>query len=384
MLKKSTYLIVGILVLIIGTSAVLLNNTPQPPTGYTGAFSPALTCANVGCHGNGDPNAGSGSVTVSGLPATYAPNTAYPFSLTITNPAATRTKWGFAISAKGPGGTTIGSFSTTNNNPALDTAAVNNTGLFPGELQSYMAPLIAASTSYTYRSLIWTSPATGSGTVTFYFAGNAANGDGINTALDSVYIGTHTSTQSVLPITLYAFSAVIKNNNVLLSWQTSQEINSNYFTIEKSYDNKSFSDIGRIEASGNSSLSRMYSFTDNDPSYFEKPIYYRLAMVDKDGKKAYSKISNVLLKATATFIKGIYPNPLKAGNVLHVNFVSKESQLLLVKLIDNTGRLVKNTEISADKGSNILDIDIPGIAAGNYKLIIKSDGGLFQQSLLIR
>ncbi len=383
MLKKSTYLIVGILVLIIGTSAVLLNNTPQPPTGHTGVLAPSLTCANAGCHGTGNPNTGSGSVTVLGLPATYAPNTAYPFSLTITNPGATRTKWGFAISAKGPGSTTIGSFSTTNNNAVTDTAAVNTIGSFPGELTHYMAPLVPASTSYTYSNLIWTSPAAGGGTVNFFFAGNAADGDA-TIAGDFIYTGTKTSTESVLPITLYSFSTVVKNNSVLLSWQTAQEINSDHFTIQKSNDNRQFDDIGKIDASGNSSIIKNYSFTDDNPSSFEKPIYYRLAMVDKDGAKIYSKIANVILRATSTFIKGIYPNPLRAGSTLHVNFVSKDGEIVFVKLIDNAGRLVKNNQISVQKGSNILDIKMPESSTGNYKLIIKSGAGLMHEPVMIR
>lgn len=367
---------------MIGASSVLLNNSPQPPTGYTGVVSSSITCANSGCHGNADPNAGSGSVMVSGLPATYAPNTAYPFSLTITN-GATRTKWGFSISAKGASGT-IGTFSTTNNNAVLDTAAVNNTGAFPGELTHYNAPLITANTSYTYTNLIWTSPASGNGNVTFYFAGNAANGDGIATSADSVYIGTKTSTESVLPITLYSFNASVKSNTVLLSWQTALEINSDHFTIQKSYDNSTFNDIGKIGATGNSSLAKEYTFTDDNPSYFERPIFYRLAMVDKDGSKTYSKIANVVLRATSTFIKGIYPNPLKAGSTLHVNFVSKNGEIVFLRLIDNAGRLVKNTQINVQKGSNILDIKMPESITGNYKLIIKSNAGLMQEPLMIR
>ncbi|HEV8082151.1 MAG TPA: T9SS type A sorting domain-containing protein, partial [Chitinophagaceae bacterium] len=173
-------------------------------------------------------------------------------------------------------------------------------------------------------------------------------------------------------------------NNVILSWQTSQEINSDHFTVQKSNDNRQFDDIGKIDASGNSSIAKNYSFTDDNPSFFEKPIYYRIAMVDKDGAKIYSKITNVVLKATSTFIKGIYPNPLRAGSILHVNFVSKDDEIVFVKLIDNAGRLVKSNQIGVQKGSNILDVKMPQSSTGNYKLIIKSGAGLMHEPVMIR
>ena len=376
MLQKSTYVILLILIFIGGTSAVMYSFTP--PAGSTGV-SPGVTCSNngAGCHFNALGENVNGSVTATGLPIIYTPNSpAINFSVTIAHNTADRRKWGFSIVAVNSTGTAIGTFNSTNPN-----AAINGNDPNGKELSHFNAPLTALSSSYVFDNLTWTPPSTGMGRVTFYIAAVAADAFS-GSGGDFVY--TTNTVSSPLPITLNAFNAISKNDNVLLSWQTSQEINSNYFTIQKSYDNKSFNDIGKIDASGNSNFSRNYSFIDNDPSYFEKPIYYRLAIVDKDGKKVYSEIKNVILKATATFIKGIYPNPVRSGSTLHINFVSKENQILLVKIIDNTGRLVKNKEINADKGSNILDVDIPGLAAGNYKLIIKSNGGLIQQSLLIR
>ncbi|MEO6221165.1 MAG: choice-of-anchor V domain-containing protein [Ginsengibacter sp.] len=376
MLQKSTYLIVFVLIFVVGTSAVL--SSFRPPQGATGA-TPGVTCSNqsVGCHSSFPDNSGGGSVTVTGLPTIYTPGVTYNFSLTITHGLADRTRWGFSILANNSGGTTIGSFSSTNPNASPNGAELSHGS---ATIPSF-APVTPAQSAYTFDNLSWTAPATDIGPVTFYYAGVAADNAG-GAAGDYVY--TASSISASLPITLYSFNAVVKNSTVLLSWQTAQEINSNYFTVQKSYDNRQFNDIGKIGASGNSSLVKNYSFTDDDPSYFEKPIYYRLAMIDKDGAGIYSKIANVVLRANATFIKGIYPNPLKAGNMLHVNFVSRENQMLSVKLIDNAGRLMKSKEISANKGSNILNIEMPIAAPGNYKLIIKSSEGLIREPLMIR
>lgn len=376
MLQKSTYVILLVLIFIVGTSAVLSSFTP--PAGSTGV-TPGVTCSSngTGCHNTSLDNSGGGTVTVTGLPLIYTPNSAaINFSVTVSHGVADRTRWGFSIVAVNSSGTAIGTFNSTNPN-----AAINSNDPAAKELSQFNAPITAASISYVFDNLTWTPPAIDMGPVTFYVAGVAANANG---ASSSDFVYTSNTIISSLPITLYAFNAAIKNNNVLLSWQTSREINSNYFTIQKSYDNRQFNDIGKIDASGNSSLTKNYSFTDDNPSFFEKPIYYRLAMVDKDGAKIYSKIANVVLRATSTFIKGIYPNPLRAGNTLHVNFVSKDDEIVSLKLIDNAGRLVKNTQISVQKGSNILDVKMPETASGNYKLIIKSNAGLIHEPLIIR
>ncbi len=390
MLQKSTYILVLIVIFIVGTSAGLYSHIPpqhstskttgvffsfRPPQGYTGATS-GMTCGNVGCHNSFAVNSVGGNVNVVGLPTVYTPGATYNFSLTITHGAADRTRWGFSIAARNTLNTvSLGTFSSTNPN-----ASPNGNELSHGALPSTTAPITAAQNSYTFNNLEWTAPLAG-GAVTFYFAGVASDNANAN-AGDYVY--TASTTSGALPISLYSFDAVVKNNNVLLSWQTAQEINSNYFKIQKSEDNSQFIDIGKVDASGNSSLAKSYSFTDNNPFYFEKPIYYRLEMVDKDGSKTYSKIENIVLKATSTYIKSIYPNPLKAGSTLHVNLVSKDNEVVLIKLIDNDGRLIKSMELNAQKGSNILDVRMPVNAIGNYRLVVNSSAGVIQEPLIIR
>ncbi len=376
MLKKSTYFIVSILVLIVGTSAVLYS--PRPPQGYTGAPGGFGTCGNAGCHNSFPVNSGGGNISVSGLPTVYTPGMKYTFSLTISHGAADRKRWGFSIAARKSSdpAMAIGTFSSSN-----DTASLNGSELSHGNGSTLSAPVTVAQMSYTFTKLEWTAPAAGSGAVTFYFAGNAA--DDINGSLGD-YIYTASTMSAPLPITLYSFSTTVKNSSVLLSWQTTQEINSDHFVIQKSTDNSQFNDIGKVGAAGNSSLAKNYSFTDDNPASFEKPIFYRLEMVDKDGSKTYSKIENVVLKATSTYIKSIYPNPLKSGNILHINLVSKENEMIFLKLIDNNGRIIKSMEMNAEKGSNILNVNMPVSSTGNYKLMIKSSAGIAHESLLIR
>ena len=191
-----------------------INFSGQPPTERTGATGSYCTS----CHTGNARNAAGGSVALTGLPVGgYVPNQTYPLSLTITHASANRTRWGFSIAAVNAGGAPLGTFSTTNAN-----AATNDT-----ELSHNDAVSTSAQASYTYNNLSWRAPATASGTVNFYFVGNAANGSG--SGGDFIYSGT---TNLALPISLKSINAAQQNGVVTLNWQTINELNAQYFEVE--------------------------------------------------------------------------------------------------------------------------------------------------------
>jgi hypothetical protein len=165
-----------ILASIFSLSAGLLSSS-QPPTGHTGATS-GITCAD--CHSGSALNATGGSVVINGLPATYTPGSVYPFSVTITHGVSDRTRWGFAVRAVGSGNNDVGTFSVV----APSNAVPNER-----ELGHINAPVTTAGTTYTFSNLRWTAPANPSAqeqAITFYVAGNAANGD-FSTTGDNIY-----------------------------------------------------------------------------------------------------------------------------------------------------------------------------------------------------
>ncbi|MFY7963915.1 MAG: hypothetical protein ACOVO1_03370 [Chitinophagaceae bacterium] len=94
------------------------------------------------------------------------------------------------------------------------------------------------------------------------------------------------TTPSVLPLTLSSFFASLQNNVTHLSWQTEQEINTSYFSVEYSNNATEYKSIAIINASGNSNSLKNYSA--NHTINIEPNHYYRLKMIDKDGKFTYS------------------------------------------------------------------------------------------------
>ncbi|MEO6671638.1 MAG: hypothetical protein ABIN36_19295 [Ferruginibacter sp.] len=177
----------------------------------------------------------------------------------------------------------------------------------------------------------------------------------------------------VQPVVLTSFTASVKNYDVLLNWQTASEVNSSHFSIERSLDGQTFAGIGRVNAQGFSSVKVNYNFTDNKPVNFDKPTYYRINMVDRDGTSKYTKIISIILKANGSFVQSVYPNPVEAGKTLHTSFIADAAQTVSISFVNAVGQVSYNQHFQAAKGINDFKIAIPaGVSTGVNFLLIRS------------
>lgn len=114
----------------------------------------------------------------------------------------------------------------------------------------------------------------------------------------------------VLPVKFISFTAAKKQSGVYLNWKTTGEINTAYFTIEKSNNGYNFFTIGKVGAGSTNTMVNSYSFTDTASNTAK--VYYRIKQVDADGKFVYSNINALPFEQTKV---RIYPNPGPAGKV---------------------------------------------------------------------
>ena len=125
-----------------------------------------------------------------------------------------------------------------------------------------------------------------------------------------------TSQLNALPLTLLNFNGRPYSGYNQLQWKTADETNTKEFILERSTDASTFTAIATIAAAGAGNNS--YSF--KDPISFSGKLYYRLKMVDVDGKYTYSAI--VTMTNTGNNGASLYPNPvndvayLQTGNDL--------------------------------------------------------------------
>lgn len=93
----------------------------------------------------------------------------------------------------------------------------------------------------------------------------------------------------MLPISLNYFNAYQDNEKVNIIWETSSELNNDFFTIERSTDAKCFVPIGKVNGNGTTNMINYYSWSDYYP--LNGIAYYRLRQTDYN---AVSKVFNVV------------------------------------------------------------------------------------------
>lgn len=165
---------------------------------------------------------------------------------------------------------------------------------------------------------------------------------------------------NILPISLISFSASLKGGGVELDWETSSEINNDYFEIERSQNSLNYERIGSVIGGGNSSLNRKYSFVDEIP--LGGVSFYRLKQVDYDGvfinyppKKINFKTSVLSLLA--------YPNPVEDYVNISYN-ISNGVYANSIGICDMYGQLILTRNIS--KVEDVLKLDITQLSPGSY------------------
>lgn len=364
-MKKIYFVSTLVCCIVLLQSGINSNNySSVPPTGYTGATGNYCTS----CHSSFALNTAGGSVSVAGLPSGgYIPSTAYPLQISISHSAANRKKWGFSIKAVNSVGASIGTFSSTNGN-----AAVNGT-----ELSHNNAVTTVSSSSYTYTNLKWTAPASASGNVTFYYVGNAASGTGDGSSGDYIYAG---SSVLSLPIELASFTSSMTNNETLLKWQTVTEINSNYFEVQRSDDGQFFFTIGKVNALGNSNIPANYSFTDQKLSNNSGSlIFYRLKLVDKDGTERLSNNISIKPVISGITIKNLYPTIIRKNDQINVDIISDKTQKIDITILDELGRNLQQFSNSLVQGNNSIKFT-PNFQNSKNVIFVKFSSKDFQQT----
>ncbi len=251
------------------------------------------------------------------------------------------------------------------------TNTTNNTSGF--DLQNSQASIVLLSHPQTRINLKGQNIFT-SGTASFGTS-SPATGTVMGPASASSGRTSPFFTNVVLPVKLSEFKLTSQGGKVLLSWTSEQEINSEKFEIERSSDSKSWNTIGSVNASGNVSVSKSYSFTDANP--INGSNYYRLKMIDLDTKFEYSSIKTVNI--SASFQVASNPNP--ASNVLNVSISSQNLNSYSIKLFNRTGQLVHSQKV---RGSiTKTPVVITNYPEGSYFLEISDDRGFKQVNKVV-
>lgn len=184
----------------------------------------------------------------------------------------------------------------------------------------------------------------------------------------------HVGASPAFPTELLDFTAHQEGEQVFLDWTTATETNSDYIAIERNIDGSAnFTQIGTVQAQGNSTTLRHYQFIDDQPTVGTN--YYRLKLVDQDGQYSYSNIVDATFFAVAQF--NLYPNP--TDNTFYLNLQSQETQRVKFSLFDTNGRRVIE-KVWDSQGNDIQAFDLEEFPDGIYFYRIIGDAGAWDKS----
>lgn len=177
-----------------------------------------------------------------------------------------------------------------------------------------------------------------SGSLGTGMAGNITNAYGCpppfgNDVARSFTFGSTSQSRNALPVEMISFAAKTRNEAVYIEWRTANEINSDYFEVERSSDGFNFEVIEEVAAAGNSIVEQSYLSIDKNPSELN---YYRLRQVDLDGTYTYSDI--IVLSVENGGKPVLFPNPvINEINLYTEGYSTGEVQ---VTIYDQRGRSV--------------------------------------------
>jgi hypothetical protein len=183
---------------------------------------------------------------------------------------------------------------------------------------------------------------------------------------------------ATLPLKLFSFNAALNNNEVVLKWATTDEINVSHFTIEKSTDGINFTSAGFKTADRNTKNS--YTFSDN-VALQTANVYYRLRSIDFDGRNEVSEIRIIKLGKTSGKDISIntYPNPVT--NEIRVNVpASWQNKKVTYEVLNTSGALVKKIENNSSKLTEIINVST--LNTGFYIVRVNCNGESAQQKII--
>jgi len=193
------------------------------------------------------------------------------------------------------GGTTVGT--------QYDRLAVTGTATLGGTLAISIYNGVQLSSGQTYTILTSGGARTGTFATVTWPAGVTGT---VTYNANSVVL----TITSALPLTLVNFTGNASGSQVDLNWKTANEQSTASFEVERSNDGTRFTSIGSLRAIGDGN--NFYTKVDENP--LNGNNYYRLKMIDIDGKFTYS--NTVLVKFAGG--KGLKLSPVPATNKLTI------------------------------------------------------------------
>jgi hypothetical protein len=153
------------------------------------------------------------------------------------------------------------------------------------------------------------------------------------------------------------------------------------FEIERSINNTTYTKVGQLSTLVQLNMQQSFSYTDDITNVASNIIYCRLKVIAANGEVKYSNVL-VVRKSTTKIPIIIMPNP--ATDYVQVRLYSDKQTDVIIRLMDETGKLVLTQYQKVQKVNNTLQINnLIKFAKGNYMLLLTKDDEVFTHKIML-
>ncbi len=175
----------------------------------------------------------------------------------------------------------------------------------------------------------------------------------------------------VLPEELLTFDAQPLDDQVVLTWEISTDVNSNSFEIQRSEDGLKWETIEHISVLENAIAATTYEHVDTEP--LPGKSYYRLRLHDADGGHLYSNIKHVYFLISDGAELALYPNP----TMDQLRIYGSQDEVSHIAVFNAQGIEVTQHIKYADLRATFVEMDVANLNAGLYILKTRTKSSKF-------
>lgn len=179
----------------------------------------------------------------------------------------------------------------------------------------------------------------------------------------------------LLPLKLISFTGNLTlNNTVALQWITTLETGTRYFIVERTTDFMNYKTIDTVFAENGGDYTEVYTTQDFYP--LKQMNYYRLRIVDMDGRTSYSPI--VAVRFTNAKAPLMYPNPANG----FVKIAPGTDAIRLITFYDIMGRAL--LRVPNTVAGSTITIPTYTLSNGLYFVEIRTTTSVFKVKLVVK
>lgn len=210
-------------------------------------------------------------------------------------------------------------------------------------------------------------------------AGTAASQHRLTMAATALSRFTVSNAANPLPVTLVDFTAQAEGAAARLRWTTATELNNARFTVERSLDGRTFTQVGTVAGAGTSATRHDYTLLDTQLPAGVSLLYYRLGQTDASGTLTYAPVRTVALAPAAAGF-AVYPTHVPAGQGVTYLYAGPAGAAT-IQVLDMLGRVLQTTPADGHPQGAL---PLAGLAPGAYLLHYATAAASFTTSCFIQ